>query len=111
MVSLAHQLEIATPSLLIADPDNLSIVVEAAANIGLTADRVIVMHESKKLTFGKHLTTEMLIEEGSQLQDIHFYSAGFFEVKSKIAFLCFSSGTTGLPKVLLTSVIRSIRVI
>ncbi|KAF4618282.1 hypothetical protein D9613_011669 [Agrocybe pediades] len=96
---LGHQLKIAEPSLLIAHPTSLNTVINAAKKYGLALDRIVVLDASTK-TNGNYLTTGMLVEEGSGLPGITFYSAGYFEVQAsdKIAFLCFSSGTTGLPK-------------
>lgn len=84
-------------SLVITHPVSLNTALSAARQVGLPETRVV--------TFGNvpgsaTATVDGLIQEGVRMQQ-HFVEPRLQpgEAKSKIAFLNFSSGTTGKPKV------------
>lgn len=71
--------------------------MSAARQAGLPETRVVVLDD---VTGSTHTTVEALIQEGLRLNQCFVepkLKPG--EAKSKIAFLNFSSGTTGKPKV------------
>lgn len=82
----------------------LDIALEAAHVVGLPLDRVILLDQDTTSEFAE-------IQSVPDLIDIGGYKAKSFaettlisgEGKSKIALLCWSSGTTGKPKVFLLS--------
>jgi len=98
---LAYQLSTTKTSVLIAHPDALQAAVAAAQQIGLPLDRIVpldTVRAPRSSTVAPDL--HELIAYG------HAHQPNFVERrlrpgegKTKIAFLSFSSGTTGKPKV------------
>lgn len=101
---LQHQIDAVKASLLIVHPACLHIGLAAARASGLSANRVVLMAPpSSSPTASKMVqpTVEELVQEGLSLP----LPPAFVEKKltpgenqRKIAFLSFSSGTTGKPK-------------
>jgi len=96
---LLYQLQATKSVLLIAGPDGLAVAEVAAKQYGLPPDRVLVFNAVDSFHTGKVSIREM-IKLG------HIHAPSFMERrlkpgegKTKVAFLCFSSGTTGRPKV------------
>jgi 4-coumarate--CoA ligase len=94
---LVTQLRIANPSIIIAHADSLKGTLEAADVLGLDKSQIAVLDGE---TASPYPSIQDLIEHGSSLADIVEIKLRPGEAKTKIAFLCFSSGTTGVPKVL-----------
>jgi len=94
--NLAYQLRIARPSIYFVHIDCLPILFQAGASVNLPADRIIVLDARKTVP---HRSLDELIRKG--IDPPHFIPRRLFdgEAKKKIAFLAFSSGTTGKPKV------------
>ncbi|KAI0634357.1 phenylacetyl-CoA ligase [Trametes polyzona] len=95
---LAYQLTVAKPSLLVAHVENLPAALEAAKAVKLPHDRIVVLdgHKaSKKLPFK---TVEDLVNDKTLPPYAEFKFTKPGQAREKIAFLCFSSGTTGKPK-------------
>ncbi|KAI0827291.1 phenylacetyl-CoA ligase [Trametes gibbosa] len=95
---LAYQLAVAKPSLLVAYVENLSVAIEAANAVKLPYSRIIVLdgHKSqKKLPF---TMVEDLVNDKSLPPYVPYAFTKPKQAREKIAFLCFSSGTTGNPK-------------
>ena len=98
-----YQIQTAGASLLITHATSLSTAEAAAKKAGIPTDRIIVLDSTREAPAqrkGPYPTIEQLIKEGLErppafverrLED--------GEGTKKIAYLCFSSGTTGKPKV------------
>lgn len=94
---LVHQLQIAKPSLIIADPLVLALAREAASFIDLPHTRIVTLGSTDSTL--DVVTIDDLIHSGQTLPPFEERALAPGEAKRKIAFLCFSSGTTGKPKV------------
>ncbi|KAH9081565.1 amp dependent CoA ligase [Lactarius deliciosus] len=97
---LTHQITTAKASILIAHPDSLKVALLAAQNAGIPPDRVIpldTIHGPRPSTIAPDL--HELITYGLAHQP-YFVERALQpgEGRTKIAFLSFSSGTTGKPK-------------
>ncbi|OBZ69379.1 4-coumarate--CoA ligase-like 7 [Grifola frondosa] len=94
---LVYQLEIATPSLIVAHTDNLPIALQATTAIGLSHSRIAVLDgdHSKNTQFK---SIDELIQRHADFPPFTEFLFSSGQAKEKIAFLCFSSGTTGKPK-------------
>jgi len=92
---LAYQLQIARPSIYFVHIGCLPLLFQAGASVNLPADRIIVLDARKTVP---HRSLDELIRKG--IDPPHFIPRRLFdgEAKKKIAFLAFSSGTTGKPK-------------
>ncbi|PFH46943.1 hypothetical protein AMATHDRAFT_198749 [Amanita thiersii Skay4041] len=95
---LVFTLNISKPKLIICHVDNLEVTVRAAAAIGFIEKNIIVLDGEKKSDSGTHKAVDGLVKEGGRLPGVHVQPLKPGEAKSKLAFLCFSSGTTGKPK-------------
>ncbi|KAG6890746.1 hypothetical protein C0992_013129 [Termitomyces sp. T32_za158] len=96
---LVHQLRTSGASLLIIHPDFLSTALTAAKEVGLSEDRIIFMKHPIRETISNHFTLDQLVEYGlcTPVSYTEFrLKSG--EGKTTLAFLSFSSGTTGKPK-------------
>ncbi|KAI0332187.1 phenylacetyl-CoA ligase [Cubamyces sp. BRFM 1775] len=95
---LAYQLTVAKPSLLVTHVENLPAAIEAANAVKLPHSRIVVLDgqkSKKKLPFK---SVEDLVNDKSLPPYTEFKFSKPGEAREKIAFLCFSSGTTGKPK-------------
>src|SRR6266404_1292478 len=95
---LTHQLRLTRATTLIVHSHFLKTALEASKEVGLPAERVVLIDQA---TYdAPHTTVEQLIQDGlSHNTNFVERKLGEGEAKSKIAFLCLSSGTTGPPKV------------
>ncbi|KAG8960122.1 hypothetical protein FRC05_007047 [Tulasnella sp. 425] len=101
---LQYQIDAAKATLLIVHPTCLQVGLAAARASGLSADRVILMAPPTSSPTNSNMalpTVEELVQEGLRLP----LPPAFVEKRltpgesqRKIAFLSFSSGTTGKPK-------------
>ncbi|KAI9452556.1 phenylacetyl-CoA ligase [Lactarius psammicola] len=97
---LTHQLTLAKASILIAHPDSLQVALVAAQNAGIPPDRVIPLDTIR----GPR--PSIIAPDLHELITYGLAHQPFFveralkpgEARTKIAFLSFSSGTTGKPK-------------
>ncbi|EKM79072.1 hypothetical protein AGABI1DRAFT_40522 [Agaricus bisporus var. burnettii JB137-S8] len=97
---LLYQLQATKATILIAHPDVLSVAEAASRQYGLSPERLLIFNTSTS----KNQTKITSIEDVIQLGRTHALSTfqerklkpG--EGKTKLAFLSFSSGTTGRPK-------------
>ncbi|KAJ5495086.1 Acyl-CoA ligase inpC [Penicillium diatomitis] len=81
----------------------LSVALEAAALAGLPKNRVYLMDVPEAIMGGAKVpsgfkTTEQLAEAGKSLPSLEPLNWGPGEGARRTAFLCYSSGTSGLPK-------------
>ncbi|KAF8640955.1 hypothetical protein AX17_000601 [Amanita inopinata Kibby_2008] len=93
---LVHQLKTAEASLIIVHPLFLNTAVAAAKVVGLSKERIVLLGD---ITDAKHPTVDNLIEFAARSRASYVpkqLKPG--EAKRKLAFLSFSSGTTGKPK-------------
>ncbi|KAI9056331.1 acetyl-CoA synthetase-like protein [Trametes sanguinea] len=94
---ITYQLQLTKSCMVFAHSTNLSIALEAARAVGIPVDRVIVLDSAPN-----HKDTpsvQVLVVEG--LREVQNFSERRLEqgeAKRKLAFLLFSSGTTGKPK-------------
>lgn len=94
---LAHQLTLSGSRLLVTHAASLPAATEAAKIAGLPLDRVIVLGRTPSPS--RHPTVDELVAAGlSKLPQFVERRLSPGEAKTKVAFLCFSSGTTGKPK-------------
>lgn len=103
---LLYQLQETKASVLIAHPDALPIAQEAARAAGLAPERIILfdVKGTPSHVLEQHETVSSLLAYG--LRNKTQYTERKLapgEGRTKLAFLSFSSGTTGRPKVLTRS--------
>ena len=97
---LHYQLTTVKTSLLLVHPAVLYTALVAAKKAGISADRLVLFERLPKSISASSTAFQDLITEGLR-KDPSFVERHLNpgEAKTKIAFLCFSSGTTGRPKV------------
>jgi acyl-CoA synthetase (AMP-forming)/AMP-acid ligase II len=95
---LLYQLTVTRAVAMIVHADSLDVAVKAASKAGISQDRIILLEKSS--TFPNQATVQNLVDVGLR-RDAAFIERRLApgEAKTKIAFLSFSSGTTGRPKV------------
>lgn len=80
----------------------LPVALEAASNCGIPKNRVYILNLPKEATGGKetpkeYKTVDQLIEEGKDLPRLEDLKWKKGQGARQTAFLCYSSGTSGLP--------------
>ncbi|KAF8634286.1 hypothetical protein AX17_004241 [Amanita inopinata Kibby_2008] len=95
---LVYQLEYAKPAIIISSIESLDTTLRAAASLNIAKTRIILLGADKKPVPGPFKTIEGLIKEGNSLSPVSGTALKSGDAKNKLAFLCFSSGTTGKPK-------------
>ncbi|KAF9810705.1 hypothetical protein IEO21_06839 [Rhodonia placenta] len=100
---LVHQLKTTSTKLIFAHPSIYPVALAAARTAGITSERIVLLDALPTGT-PTHTTVPQLIAEGKKA-GCKFTERKLApgEARTKLAFLCFSSGTTGLPKVSLPS--------
>lgn len=95
-----HVLKTTKAKLLVVHPWNLSVALEAAKIAKLPSDRIVLLESVPGKDNGaKFATVPKLIEAGANTRQAYTErTLNKGEGKTKLAFLSFSSGTTGLPK-------------
>jgi acyl-CoA synthetase (AMP-forming)/AMP-acid ligase II len=96
VAELSRQLVQTKASLLIAHERLLGVALASAREIGIPPDRVVVIGGTGK---APHMTIANLTNHGLHQAPYSGRQIGPGEGATKIALLCPSSGTTGLPKV------------
>jgi len=94
-----YQLKTTKSKLLICHPYVAEVALAAGRQSGIAADHIIVMHKLSRKSPIPFPTIEELVTDGlarPKLFTERTLNPG--EAKTKLAFLCFSSGTTGKPK-------------
>jgi 4-coumarate--CoA ligase len=91
---LAHQFRLSSPSLIIVHPSALNRVLAAMAACSISPDCVVVL--SRTVHASASITSESLINQGETLE-AHgkLVQRTLSPGQEPVAFLCFSSGTTG----------------
>jgi long-subunit acyl-CoA synthetase (AMP-forming) len=95
---LIHQLRLTKATVIIVHTLFLKNAIDACKEVGLPLERIVIIDRA---TYdAPHTTVEQLIQDGlSHCANFVERKLGAGEGKTKIAFLCLSSGTTGPPKV------------
>lgn len=112
---LLYQIEATKARLIIAHPDAIDTVSAAAQEAGIPPNRIIIFNKTGHgstvpgTKASQFITVNELVEQGRHV------AVGFKERrlargegKTKLAFLNFSSGTTGKPKVRLMNIVPSL---
>ena len=102
MAELEHQLRDSGSKVLFTNAPLLPVALEAALKVGIPKDRVYLLELPKEATGGKSTlkgfkTVNDLIEEGERLPRLEALQWESGQGARQTAFLCYSSGTSGLP--------------
>lgn len=100
---LEHQLKSSGSKALFTCLPLLPLAVEAAANSGIPKNRIYLLALPKEATGGQSSppefkTVDQLIQDGRKLPLLERFQWQKGDGARKTAFLCYSSGTSGLPK-------------
>jgi long-subunit acyl-CoA synthetase (AMP-forming) len=99
---LAYQLKNSGSSALFTCLPLLPVALEAASNAGIPRHRVFVCEMPEKVFAGSASATEFktlgrLIERGASLPSLETIKWNSGQGARQTAFICYSSGTSGLP--------------
>ncbi|PYH41063.1 acyl--CoA ligase [Aspergillus saccharolyticus JOP 1030-1] len=105
---LKYQLQDSKATVLFTCLPLLKTALEAADAAGLSRDRIFLLEVPQQLTPGvkapaQFKTVDQLIEAGKALPKVEALNWGPGEGARRTAFLCYSSGTSGLPKGVMVS--------
>ncbi|KLO20729.1 phenylacetyl-CoA ligase [Schizopora paradoxa] len=96
---LAYQLDTTKSKLLLCHPDVVDIALAAGRQSGIAADHIVLMQSLSRPSPIPFSTIDDLVSDGlKRPQCFTERRLNPGEAKTKIAFYCFSSGTTGKPK-------------
>ncbi|KIK59395.1 hypothetical protein GYMLUDRAFT_44743 [Collybiopsis luxurians FD-317 M1] len=93
---LLYQIEISKAKLIIVHPDALETAVTAARSANIALDRIVVFNIASRDNPTGYLSVSDLVREG--LGKPKAFVEPIIDNRTKLAFLSFSSGTTGKPK-------------
>jgi long-subunit acyl-CoA synthetase (AMP-forming) len=96
---LLYQLQATKATLLISSPEGLVAAEAAAKQHGLSSDRILVFNTADSSPAGKVSIENMVRLGRTHAPSFQERRLKPGEGKTKLAFLSFSSGTTGRPKV------------
>lgn len=96
---VAYQIKLVEPKVIFAHRDSLSSILQALEDpeIRVSPRNIIVIGNEKETN--TTVSIDAVIQIGSTLPKLEERSLAVGEARSKVAFLAFSSGTTGPPKV------------
>ncbi|KAF7981173.1 hypothetical protein HWV62_34953 [Athelia sp. TMB] len=99
VAELIHQLKLTNATFIFVHADALATALSAAQQIHLPLDRIILMQAPNDAKHTHHRTVGDLVAEGLN-SGPHFVERTLKqnESRTKVAFYCMSSGTTGTPK-------------
>lgn len=100
---LTHQLKSSGAKALFVGGPQLKVGLEAAQAAGLPRDRIWIMGMPGFETVDGFVNVEDLISEGSKLPELEPLRWAKGQGERQTAFLCYSSGTSGLPKGVMVS--------
>ncbi|TFK36900.1 amp dependent CoA ligase [Crucibulum laeve] len=95
---LSHQLRTTEARLIITHPSSLAIARSAALAVGMAIDRIVILNDNSHLP-DSEASVDDLVEFGARKPVSYLvqrFKSG--EARTRLAFLSFSSGTTGKPK-------------
>ncbi|KAL5494984.1 hypothetical protein ACEPAI_446 [Sanghuangporus weigelae] len=96
---LVHQLKTAKAFVLVSHPDSLDTALSAARQSGIAVDHIVLMDELRAPNPIPFPSVSDLVKEGlARPSSYTERKLNPGESKAKLAFLSFSSGTTGQPK-------------
>ncbi|MCJ1300269.1 hypothetical protein MMC08_003065 [Hypocenomyce scalaris] len=100
---LAHQLTSSGSKALFTCLPLIPVALEAASKSGIPRDRIYLLELPTEVTGGKESpkefkTVDQLIEDGAKLPRLEALKWEKGQGARQTAFLCYSSGTSGLPK-------------
>lgn len=94
---LTHQLKSSGAKALFVGVPQLQIGLEAATAAGLAKDKIWIMGMPGYETANGFVNIEDLISEGAKLPELDALQWARGQGARQVAFLCYSSGTSGLP--------------
>ena len=98
---LVYQLKSSGAKALFTSTPSLAVAVEAAAEAGIPENRIYLLAVPKELAGtspATHFkTVDQLIEEGAKVAPLQELKWSKGQGARQTAFLCYSSGTSGLP--------------
>ena len=99
---LEHQLKTSGSKALFTCLPLLPLAIEAATNSGIPKNRIYLLALPKDITGGLSSppgfkTVDQLIQDGGKLPPLEKFKWQKGDGARKTAFLCYSSGTSGLP--------------
>ena len=99
---VAYQLENSGAKCLFTCSTLLKTALEAASQVGIPKNRVYILELPKEATNGQaspsgYKTIDDLIKEGAKQPRLEQLNLGRGDGAKRTAFLCYSSGTSGLP--------------
>ncbi|RKL35830.1 hypothetical protein BFJ72_g8530 [Fusarium proliferatum] len=100
---LEHQLRSSGVKALFTCASRLDIAIQAAKAVGIPQDRIFILAtpgDNSKLPF---TTFDDLVKEGATLPELEPLKWVKGQGARQVAFLCYSSGTSGLPKAVMIS--------
>ncbi|KAI9024665.1 hypothetical protein DFJ74DRAFT_665759 [Hyaloraphidium curvatum] len=95
---LIHQLSDSGAKLLITHPQVIGVALEAAKKVGIPESSVMVFEHDEATKKAGYPTVDDLISAGAKLAPLPKLSFKPGEAAKRVAFLCYSSGTTGRAK-------------
>lgn len=100
---LAHQLKSSGAKALFVGGPQLQVALEAAEAAGLPRDKIWIMGMPGFEEADGFVSVETLITEGSKAPTLDVLRWNKGQGARQTAFLCYSSGTSGLPKAVMIS--------
>ncbi|KAG2065596.1 acetyl-CoA synthetase-like protein [Suillus decipiens] len=95
---LVYQINIVKAAVIITHPDSFEVALSSAHTAGVSTDRIILF-DVQDADITHKLTVQVLISQGlASVSNFTERKLAPGEGKTKVAFLNFSSGTTGRPK-------------
>ncbi|KAF5665123.1 phenylacetyl ligase [Fusarium circinatum] len=95
---LTHQLRSTSAKVLFTCVPLLPVALEAAAAAKISQDHIFILDMPGQINNSRFVALSTLIEEGRQLPRLPPLKWVKEQGKRQVAYICFSSGTSGLPK-------------